>query len=140
MDCIYAAYCDHLNFLGLKADRVDWLLYRAMKIASHGPLPQPTWGGAVPWIIGTLARRHGLTMTVQYRIFTPEVQVADASNPVQRWIARHTDYGEEVTFFSFFTLKPAIYLLMGGSHASFLYEVPHWNSVPVMAIQLRRLG
>ena len=133
MDCVYEAYTQYLQNLGYRASTLDYLVYRTLKVLTHGISPQPTFGGMVPFIIWCLAKLWGMSVRIQYRIWTPVHLEASAPNLIQRVIVKYSYFGilREVKYI---TLQPAIYLLLGSHHAIFSQQVP--SGQVVMALQL----
>ena len=132
MDCVYEAYAEYMDYLGITVSGVDHILYRAMKYATHGVRPQYTFGGVVPWMYITLGKLHGLRLTMEHRVYSKDHHLIVADNKVQRFIIRHTDYGRWVRRF---TLCPAIYLLLGQQHAVFSLTPTPTQGSPTAAFQ-----
>ncbi len=89
MDCIYKAYSRYLQNFGYRANVFDYLVYRILKILTHGISPQPTYGGIVPFILRNLAKLRGLSVRVQYRISTPAHLEESETNWVQKIIVNN---------------------------------------------------
>lgn len=135
MDCVFQALEDHLYYAeGIKADDIDYAAFRAIKHIAQGRKRQPTWGGIIPFICRFTAFRYGLDIRIQHRIFTKAHYMKDAQNTIQGYIVSLTDFGD---YEDPLTLRPAVYLLDGIRHATYL-ERPLNSGVPLMAIQLYR--
>ena len=144
MDCVRDAYRTHMlwledfGYIDCRWQRRgpwkrDGCVYRLLKVVTHGTRPQYTKGSTVPFIVGVLARLHGLCIDVQHdTLLTPEVVAQVSSNPIQRWLARRCP-GEAMRPP---TLAPAIYLMVNAKHAVFSEEVP--QGLVHMAIQIRK--
>ncbi len=130
MHCLWWAYRAHVEYLGIYEPRDGFDHYASFKLFGQGNIEQPTWGGIVPWVMEGLTIPHGLQMTIQYDIWTPEHYLADAL-PFQAKLIHLSDFGEKGI-----TLAPAIYCDLDTQHAVFAEEIPDGNIV--LAIQLRR--
>ena len=131
MDCVYNAFLIYMEFLNKPVSGVDYVFYKAMKYATHGPTPRYTFGGVVPWMLSGLGRLHGLRLTMEHRVYSKAHHLLVCDNDIQEWVVRRTDYGEWVRKF---TLAPAIYLLLGSQHAVFSTEVVYQHC-PTAAFQ-----
>jgi hypothetical protein len=139
MDCIYHAYADHLEYLDIHPTRCDYLYFKILKRWTHGSKPQYTFGGVAPWIVGKLAGMHGLSLAIQYKIYTPEHLREVAKQYYKPYYSRMTNaigylkyHGVECKEYF---LCPAIYLFLDQQHAKFCLEIPEYG-IPVMAIAL----
>ena len=128
--CLWVAYRDHLDFLGIDVRLDERMVYSTFKSIGQKSVNIPTWGGIVPWVVWGLTTLKDLSMTVQHDIWTPEHYLANAT-PVQTRIINFSDFGERGI-----TLAPAIYCDLDTQHAVFAEEIPDGNIV--LAIQLRR--
>jgi len=145
MDCLFWAYSEHILDLGLRPKPSDYSYYRMLKVYTHGFTPQSTFGGIAPWMVGRLARRHGLSVRMNSVIFRYshysamlEDIIRDLS-PVQamfwgrqRSILLHTHFD---IWRRVINLHPAIYLLLDSQHAVYSETVPA-HGTPIMALQL----
>jgi hypothetical protein len=137
MDCVYHAYADNLEWLGIRATLVDYECYKLLKRWTHGSKPQYTFGGVAPFIVSRLASLHGLPTFTVYKIYTPELHIEVAKKYYSshykrlRAIINHTEWHEVDSI----RIEPAIYLLLTESHAVFSERVPRYG-IPVTAIQI----
>lgn len=148
-DCVYRAWVDHMAYLGfLKSDFFPllsaWDLYICIR-RGVGNENGYTYGGIVPVIFRAMSGMYGCSVKVQYRIWTPEMYIADIEGGgsgldqkckhVAAWLVRdmvsERIFGVEVDRI---TLAPAVYLLLNQSHAVFSESVP--TGGPVMALQV----
>lgn len=124
MDCLYTAWADYMRWLGHQPDKLDLACYRILKVGTHGPTPQPTFGGVIPWILDRLGRRYGYTVRGEWRIYSPRMYAKVAPNRTTRNIVKYMPrhrFGWEVQQI---TLAPAVYLDLGHQHAFFAEQVP----------------
>ena len=117
MDCLWDAYVDHLRYLSLSPYPGERLFYRALKVLTHGPRPQQTFGGVAPWIVGRLANLHALSTRTSRAIWKPEDWACAASNVAQRAVVSKTNFGEQV--WPDCWLSPQIILYLRSHHAEF---------------------
>jgi hypothetical protein len=140
MDCLYAAYVEHLRYLGDAATPWEYGYYRLLKAYSHGsPMQlllhsnQPTAACLAPWIVRRLARVHHRHVFVKYSVFDRQCfrDQAVEYGKIAKGIARRTWYGPEGLW-----TQPCICLLLDQQHAVFAPSNP--PGVPVLFMQLSR--
>jgi hypothetical protein len=136
MDCVYHAYADYMEWLGIPAT-LDYKIYKVLKWWTHGSKPQYTFGGVVPWIITRLASLHGLPTWTAYRVYTPELHIEVAKKYYRSHYKRLKAIIERTEWYEVNEIRtaPAIYLLLAESHAVFSTQVPTYG-IPVTAIQI----
>lgn len=137
MNCVFQAFAEHLTYLGLKATKADFCLYKWFKWAT-GDAHAYTYGGLVPSLVRSLSHGHKLDVVVQACFLDRAFYVANTkqyeTNLLKQWIVAHTDFG---TFTNIITLEPAIYLPMPTMpHAFFSEALPDVGLT--MALQLKR--
>ena len=129
MDCLWDAYVDHLEFMGLSPYPGERLFYRALKAMTHGPKPQQTFGGVAPWTVERLANLHTLSVETNRAIWKPEDWACAARNVAQRAVVSRTNFGEQVRPDHW--ISPQIVLYLRSHHAEF-----QWTSGLLMSEML----
>jgi len=134
MDCVYFAYVSHLEDMGEKARLGELAYFKAMRRLLNNNQDGMTPISIAPYIVGRLARRHGMVAVVQTSHYmTGEHWVNAAPSDYAQLAAAATDW----QYIDRVTLEPAIYGLWSENHALYSKAVPP-NRVSVVAIQLRR--
>jgi hypothetical protein len=143
-NCVYNAWYWHMLYLGIEPGLFSWELYTAIR-RSVGNEKGFTYGGIVPGLMRTLSGAYGCSVTIQYRIWTPEMYLADIrdgkSNIEYGYFHKAVHFIEDMVSEDAFgdevmriTLRPAVYLLLNQSHAVFSEEVSKGG--PVMAVRV----
>jgi hypothetical protein len=131
MDCVFDAYTEHLEFLGLRTGAIDWQAFRAYRRLLQGR-DEATKGYTAPYIINKLARRKNLVTITQTGCgITGGHWIEAAPGLLAKRAARNTEWwaSDEVW------IEPAIYLMWGASHAIFSATLPPVGR-PVVAIRI----
>lgn len=136
MDCLFDAYREYLEFMGVKVDwRREYKRFCRLRRFTHLGKQGYVHGSVIPFIIGQLIKPHDMQMIVDTSYFKKANWVGSAPNWLARIIARRTDYGHYDMHRVH--LAPAIYMMWGGKYAVFKLAVPQ-HGIAVLAIQLRK--
>lgn len=143
-DCVYHAWMQHMHYLDIPPGILSWEIYTLVR-RSVGNKNGFTYGGIVPVLVAALSGLYGCKVSVQYRIWTPEMYVADVKDGKSGLEDELTKYALDLIICAMIdgtfgeeadriTLEPAVYLLLNQSHAVFSETVPRGG--PVMALQV----
>lgn len=89
MDCLLSAFIGHCEYLGIAPKASTWILYRIMKVATHGATPQYTYGGVAPWMIHRMAAHNELRVHIaayQYMGVDELLDISKRYYPQYHWL------------------------------------------------------
>lgn len=144
MNCVYTAFSDHMKAIGELEYGTVFDAYLRFKAKTHGPKPQNTFAGIIPWLYNQMLFQHNLLSTdrIEMKIERSYLDLAEymqeATEVQQRTMLFQTSYyGQWVDEIS---LSPAIYCMLNEQHAMYAEEIPAWKGARILfAVQLIRM-